>query len=134
MKTDVFRSLHGFAEQFRSFEDYEFSIRVAKDYEIGCLPEALLRSYHPDAGINLNYHEILHTNFYILKKYQSIIASDMNLEATQAERLFYYAILGNDDQYFFDELADYVLATGHCKIYNDYLNLYNHLLTGTDDL
>lgn len=134
MKTDVFRSLHGFAEQFRSFEDYEFSIRVAKDYEIGCLPEALLRSYHPDAGINLNYHEILHTNFYILKKYHSIIASDMNLEATQAERLFYYAILGNDGQYFFDELADYVLATGHRKIYDDYLNLYNHLLTGTDDL
>lgn len=131
MYTNIFRKTNGFLESLISHEDYEYSLRIAKDYEIGCLTEPLLYSLHPDAGINYNYHEILRTNFYILKKYQSIIASCAKLEATQAERLFYYALLGNDAQYFFDEFADYVLATGHRKIYDDYIHLYNHLLEKT---
>lgn len=134
MYTDVFRKTGGFLESLTSHEDYEYSLRVARDYEIGFLTEPLLYSLHPDTGINYNYHEILRTNFYILKKYQTIISADARLEAAQAERLFYYAVLGNDGQYFFDEFADYVLATGHRKIYDDYLNLYQRLLDDTEEL
>lgn len=125
MYKDVFCSVNGFLETLRSHEDYEFSLRIAKDYEIGCIKDPLLRSYHSDAGVNSNYHEILRTNFYILNLYADVIANDSHIEAAQLERLFYYTILGNDGQYFFDELAQYVILTGHRDLYYRYEKLYN---------
>lgn len=127
MKTDVFRSVCGFLATLKSHEDYEFSLRVAKDFKIGFLKEPMLYSYHPDEGINFNYHEILRTNFYILNLYHDIIAQNPPIENRQLERLFYYTILGNEGQYFFDELAQYALATGHKNLYYDYEKTYNNI-------
>ena len=127
MRTEVFKRTGGFLETLKSHEDYEFSLRVAKDYEIGHLPESLLYSYHVDAGVNSNYHEILKTNFYILNLYMDIISAHPDIEAAQMERLFYYTILGNDGQYFFDQLAPYVTATGHPDLYYKYEKKYNDI-------
>lgn len=127
MKTYVFRSVHGFLATLRSHEDYEFSLRVAKDFEIGFLKEPMLYSFHPDEGINFNYHEILRTNFYVLNLYRDMIAKNPSIENRQLERLFYYTILGNEGQFFFDELAQYALATGHKKLYYDYEKTYNNI-------
>lgn len=127
MRTDIFRNMEGFLGSLKSHEDYEFSLRVAKDYKIGHLMEPLLFSYHVDTGVNSNYHEILRTNFYILNLYSDIISAHSDMEAAQLERLFYYTLLGNEGQYFFDELAQYALATGHKNLYYDYEKTYNNI-------
>ena len=130
LKREVFGATGGFLEELRSHEDYEYSLRLARDYEIGFIQEPLLRSYHYGSGVNSNYHEILKTNFYILNLYREWIAADPVLEAKQLERLFYYTLLGNEGQYFFDELASYVLATGHRDLYYQYESLYNQIREG----
>lgn len=127
MHTDVFHELNGFLDTLRSHEDYEFSLRVARNYEIGFLSEPLLHSYHTDIGVNANYHEILRTNFYILNLYKDTISTNSAIETAQLERLFYYTLLGNDGQYFFDELTTYVIATGHRDLYYNYEKLYNNI-------
>lgn len=127
MRTEAFRHVGGFLETLKSHEDYEFSLRVAKDYEIGHLPEPLLASYHVDRGVNTNHHEILRTGFYILNLYRDIISAHADMEATQLERLFYYALIGNDGQYFFDQLAFYVIAVNHRNLYYEYEKKYNDI-------
>lgn len=125
MHTEIFRHCQGFLETLKSHEDYEFSLRVAKDFKIGHLMEPLLHSYHTENGVNSNYREILRANFYILNLYSDIISSHPDMEAAQLERLFYYTLVGNEGQYFFDELASYVIATDHRNLYYDFEKKYN---------
>lgn len=46
---DAFESVGGFDEELRHQEDWDFYLRVARDYEIGCVPSPLVtRVYHPE--------------------------------------------------------------------------------------
>lgn len=127
MSIEAFHRLGGFNESLKSHEDYEFSLRIAKHYKIGTITAPLATAYQLSNSVNTNYHEILRTNFYILNLYTDLIAANISIETAFVERLFYYTILGNEGQYFFDELVPYVLKTNHRELYFDYEKKYNEI-------
>ena len=133
MDSNAFHSIGGFNNSLRSHEDYEFSLRVAKSYQISFIKEPLLYAYQLDASVNANYHEILRTNYYILNLYKDIYSSHPDFENAMLDRLFSYAILGNEGQYFFDELASYVISTNRRELYYHYEKQYNDLLKQLED-
>ena len=70
MSKRVFDEMHGFDESMRSLEDWDLAIRVACNYEIGYIPEVLLRVNRSEKGVSSNLAEFYNNRCYMLKKYK----------------------------------------------------------------
>lgn len=134
MYTNLFHTVGGFNSSLKSHEDYELSLRIAKCHEIGAIQAPLATAYQISNSVNTNFHEILRTNFYILNLYADFIAPSPAIESAFIERLFYYTLLGNDGQYFFNELVPYILKSNHRSLYYDYEKKYNDICVKLSNL
>lgn len=54
VRSDIFTEVGGFDEQLTSQQDWDFSLRVARDYQIVCVPEYLVRRYRQGDQISAN--------------------------------------------------------------------------------
>ena len=70
---NIFLEEQGFDEKMRSLEDWDFAIRIASKYEIGFVPEALVRVAGSAGGVSSNIAEYYSARCYMLKKYRGSI-------------------------------------------------------------
>lgn len=69
VKTDVIRALHGFNENLRALEDYEFVLRYAQNNFIGYVNEPLVKQFLSENSVNQNGRNKLLAEFYILEEF-----------------------------------------------------------------
>lgn len=65
----AFLEVGGFSETLKALEDYEFSIRFARYYEIGFIEEPLVKVYDSVVSVNKRWEEQIHTYFYIVQEF-----------------------------------------------------------------
>lgn len=70
MRKDVFEAVDGFDETMRSLEDWDFAIKVAKEHEIGFVPEALLKVTCSEGGVSSNLGAYYQSLCYMLRKHR----------------------------------------------------------------
>lgn len=68
MKKDIFWEVEGFDESMRSLEDWDFALKVAKNYPIGFVPEVLLDVAKSEGSVSANHAEFYKNRCYIIKK------------------------------------------------------------------
>ncbi|MCM1111988.1 MAG: glycosyltransferase [Muribaculum sp.] len=71
MPKAVFEAVGGFDESMRSLEDWDFAIRVAKDYPIGFVPEVLLEVAASEGGVSSNVGAYYQNRCYMLRKHRA---------------------------------------------------------------
>ena len=71
MTKRIFEEVGGFDETMRSLEDWDFALRVARNYPIGFVPEVLLEVKSSAGGVSSNQAEYYKNRCYMLKKYRS---------------------------------------------------------------
>ena len=69
IEKEIFFKVGGFDTALCSLEDYEFSIRAAKEYLIGYVNKPLALVYETEDSANKQYNEKIITQCYILEKY-----------------------------------------------------------------
>lgn len=70
VKRSVWQQVGGFSTKINSLEDWEFSIRVAREHAILLAKEPLVKIYATAEGVNHNQENRFQSEFYILQKYQ----------------------------------------------------------------
>lgn len=70
MKKSIFLEIGGFNEQLRALEDYEISIRIAKDYEILLVDEVLAIAYESSGSVDSRNNDKIVTQYYIMDLYK----------------------------------------------------------------
>lgn len=71
VKKECIEKVGGFSEELQSLEDYEFVLRIAKEYRIGYINEILVHASCSADGVSSRYTDQIDTHIYILKKYQT---------------------------------------------------------------
>lgn len=69
IRKDCFFEVGGFQTELKALEDYEFSIRFAKNYRIEMVEEPLLTVHKSSNSVNQQEEETLLTQCYILQTY-----------------------------------------------------------------
>lgn len=68
MRKKKFLEVGGFAECLKSLEDYEFSIRFARNHKIGFVPEPLVRANDTPFSVSKQHKENVRTQAYIIRE------------------------------------------------------------------
>ena len=68
VKKEIFEIVGGFDENMYAYEDWDFAIKVSRDYKIGYIPTALVNAYYSDNGVNSNDYNLANGISVILKK------------------------------------------------------------------
>ncbi len=87
MKKSIFVNLGGYNENLYSFEDYEFSLRLAKYNKVGFVKEPLAIAYQSENGVDSRFPQKLITYFYILENFSDDFLKYNLLENTLATLL-----------------------------------------------
>lgn len=72
VRKDVLTETGGFDKNMRAVDDYELSIRIAKDYKICILDEILLLSYDSEDSISNDAAVYIQNSFYLLQKHREV--------------------------------------------------------------
>lgn len=67
----VWEEMGGFCEALHSLEDYELSLRIAKEYYVLMYPEPLIYSYYTEGCVSENVDEALRSRFYMLREFKA---------------------------------------------------------------
>ena len=70
MKKSVFLEMGGFNEQLNALEDYELSIRVAREYEILLVDEVLAIWHESPNNVSSRWNDVIVTQYYIMDLYR----------------------------------------------------------------
>lgn len=70
IKKSCFISVGGFDEELDALEDYDFALRVSKEYEIGYSDECLVHAYCLDKGVGSHYINVLDACIKIIDKFK----------------------------------------------------------------
>lgn len=71
VKKECIENVGGFSEELKSLEDYEFVLRVAKEYAIGYVNEILVKASYSASGVSSRFADQIDTQIHILKKYRA---------------------------------------------------------------
>lgn len=71
MRKAIFDEVGGFDETMRSLEDWDLAIKVAKEYEIGFVPEVLLKAANTEGGVSSNLGAYYQCLCYMLRKHRT---------------------------------------------------------------
>jgi len=82
MEKAVFDAVGGFDESMRSLEDWDFAIRVAKEYPIGFVPEALIEVSASAGGVSSNPGAYYQSRCHMLRKHKAAYLETGMLETT----------------------------------------------------
>lgn len=82
MEKAVFDAVGGFDESMRSLEDWDFAIRVAKEYPIGFVPEALMEVSASAGGVSSNPGAYYQSRCYMLRKHRAAYLETGMFETT----------------------------------------------------
>lgn len=103
MKKRCFDALGGFSEDMKSFEDYEFFLRMAKQYEIAFIEEPLILIYDTPGSVNKQYKNKIDAELFILKKhYDTLYSCELLQKKIQLIRL--QADNYGIEDYFYDKV------------------------------
>lgn len=69
LNKEAFWAVGGFDETLQSYEDYEFSIRFAREYRIGYAADTSVKVYDYENSVNKRWAEQIRTQIYILRKW-----------------------------------------------------------------
>lgn len=72
VRKDVLEKIGGFDAGMRAVEDYELSIRIAKDYQICITDEVLLLSYDEEDSLSNDIVKYIQYSFYLLRKHREL--------------------------------------------------------------
>ncbi|MBP3421808.1 MAG: glycosyltransferase [Lachnospiraceae bacterium] len=124
IKKSCFENIGGFSEEINSLEDYEFFLRMAKQYEIAFIEEPLIIIYDTPGSVNKQYKNKIDAELYILKKhYDTLHSHELLQKKIQLIRL--QADNYGIEDYFYDkvfalckneldkEQAEFVLRSVH---------------------
>lgn len=105
IKRQTFLELGGFCAQCKSFEDYELSLRFAKNKKVVYLPKALTRVYDSPDSVNKNFEAKIDTEAYIIKKlfsdYQRYDLLQRKIELVRMQAVNY-----DCEAYFYEKIMD----------------------------
>lgn len=92
----------GFFSNLRYVHDWDYLLRIAKDYPICIIPEVLLKyRVHPTNTIKENYSRmILEICWILAKNYPSILPSITTKKSTDSDRFQFYERLYNSIQVY----------------------------------
>lgn len=93
MKKSVFFEIGGFNERLNALEDYEFSIRIAKNYGIALVDEALAIAYESEDSVDSRSNDKIITQYYIMDLYKE------DLTYYELKRKKFDFVLGEAIQY-----------------------------------
>jgi glycosyltransferase involved in cell wall biosynthesis len=103
IRKDCFQKLGGFYEKLQSLEDYEFFLRVARQYRILFVDEPLVIIYDSPDSVNKRWYDKINTELYVINemydelcRYDSLQAK-VNLVRLQAENY-------DCEAYFYEQL------------------------------
>ncbi len=68
METNAFIETGGFNEYLKSYEDFEFSLRFAKNHKIGFVAEPLVKVNNSPNSVNQRLGERIRTQFYMVRE------------------------------------------------------------------
>lgn len=112
VRKEVLNEIGGFDSEMRTLEDYELSIRIAKQYQIHIIDEVMLFSDNKEDSISNDASAYIKNSFYLLQKHKElfkqydmtmIYLNQMSQYALQYQQLEMYMaylqklILGNVD-------------------------------------
>ena len=90
MRKEVFLEIGGFNEQLRSLEDYEFTIRIAKQYEFVLVDEVLAIAYESAGSVGSRNNDKIVTQYYIMDLYKDEL-SRMGLKKKKFDFVYWEA-------------------------------------------
>lgn len=102
MRKSVFEEIGGFYERLGALEDYEFSIRIAKEYEILLVDQVLAIAYESTANVSSRVDDVIATQCYIMDLYR--------------EDLQFFGIKKKKFDYVFGEALQYGNQEWFCRI------------------
>lgn len=70
VRKDVFERVGGFDSSYKALEDWEFVLRVAREYEIGFVPEVLVDAYLLSGGVSSNVSAYYESRCMMLTEYR----------------------------------------------------------------
>ncbi len=70
LKKECMNNVGMFNEEIKSYEDWELSLRVAREYRIAFIDEPLVNAWYSKSGVNSNNIEKIKTVCYIMIKYK----------------------------------------------------------------
>ncbi len=124
IKKSCFEAIGGFSEEIKSFEDYEFFLRMAKRYEIAFVQEPLILIYDTPGSVNKQYKNKIDAELYILKnEYEALRSYDILQKKIELIRLqadnygcedyFYERVFVLCKEVFSPEQAEVILSCVH---------------------
>lgn len=75
VKRELFLEENGFNETLNSYEDYEFSLRIARKYRIGFVDESLVRVNTSPDSVNKRFAERIRTQFFMVREMMDALRS-----------------------------------------------------------
>lgn len=105
MRKDVFVKLGGFNEQLRSLEDYEFTIRIAREYEFLLIDEVLAIAYESAGSVGSRNNDKIATQYYIMDAYKEDLTR-LGLKKKKFDFVFWEASEYGNLQFFFQAVLE----------------------------
>lgn len=105
IKKSCFEACGGFDAKMQCFEDYEFFLRVAKQYEILFWQEPLILIHDTPGSVNKRYREKIDTELFVLETHfdalcqYGILREKVNLVRLQAENY-------DEEAYFYKKITE----------------------------
>lgn len=99
IKKNVFLEVGGFHENLKSLEDYELTLRVARNYEIMLVDEVLAVAYESDGSVGKRNRDKIVTQCYIMDLYGNELAS-AGLKRIKFETVYHEACIYQCEEFF----------------------------------
>lgn len=76
IRTSAFRALGGFDQRFRCWEDLEFFIRLAEEWDLHFVPGHFTKLYDDARGVSRNFDAMFTAHRFILHKHAAALGDD----------------------------------------------------------
>lgn len=94
IRKNVLTRLDGFDSSMKALVDYELSIRIASEYEVGIIDEVLVLSYNEKDSISNNYERHIENAFFLLRKHKKLF-EQYDMVISYLNQLSQYALRYN---------------------------------------